>query len=337
MPDFLDDNEIEDTASSTDPNLDAKAKDKDPAPVDATSSTATGDEDADLLSVVRDVVDDSRKAETASPAESEEVDGQSTDDQPQDDKDDAYTDVPFHKHPRFQQLLRQRDSYRGERDEFKVDAERYRNVQTFIDQNGLSADEVADGLMTMALMKNNPIEAWKRMRPTVQNLLIAAGEVLPEDLNQMVANGEMSQEAALEVSRSRAAAKSMQAFQSFSEQRQERERQTSIATSLKSAANDWEVDRRKKDPNFDAKLEPLQKEVLFLQMTEGKPNTPDGVRAQLKKAYDRVNASLRPQRANPAPARNTRPVTGGQVAGGQMPDREKMSTLDIIRANRHSA
>lgn len=323
----------ETTASTPAPGADQSGQQSD----DAGSSAATGEnQDADLLSVVRDVVDESRKDQTASPAEGE-VDGQKTGDTaPKEPDNEAFSDVPFHKHPRFQQLLRQRNG-------FKQDAERYNNVQTFLDNNGLSAEEAADGLILMSMMKTNPVEAWKRMKPTIQKLLVAAGEVLPDDLRQMVQEGKMDEAAALEVSRSRAGVASVQVQRSFEQQQRDRQTQRQSVQALGGAANDWEADRRKKDPNFDKKFVPLQKEILFLQQTEGRPNTPEGVRAQLDKAYAAVNASLKPaQPRDPQTQRfagpkkpELKPVTGGQVAGNSRP--APNSTLDIVRANRRSA
>jgi hypothetical protein len=74
----------------------------------------------------------------------------------------AYSDVPFNKHPRFQELLapaQQRS---------RSDAVRYNNVQNFLDTQGLSAEEAADMLVIGGLMKVNPLEAWKRMQPTLK-------------------------------------------------------------------------------------------------------------------------------------------------------------------------
>lgn len=297
-----------------------------PADTEAASSPATG-EDASLLDVVRDAVAESRGQETAPPATAEN-DGQETGDQPtaKEPDNEAFSDVPFHKHPRFQQLLRQRNS-------FKQDAESHRQVQSFIENNGLSNEEVADGLVIMGLMKHSPVEAWKRLKPTIQNLLIAAGEVLPDDLRAMVEAGQMDSAAALEVSRARAGVSSMQVHQDFQQQRMQRQQHTQASQALAESANGWEDRRRRNDPNFEAKLVPLQKEILFLQRTEGMPNTPQGVVAQLEKAYKNVNAQVRP--AVPAASQRKpaiKPVTGGQVAGNQRP--ENASTLDIIRANR---
>lgn len=322
------DEEIEDVKSSVTSDLDenagSKTEDVKETAADAKSSTATGEkEEKDLLSVVRDVVDKSKPdAPAASPAEGieEKVDEKAA----KEPDDENYSDVPFHKHPRFQHLLRKTKA-------LAVDAERYQNVQRFLDEAGLSGQEASDGLEIMALAKTNPQEAWTRIKPFVQSLLIAAGEVLPDDLNQRVQRGELTAEAALEVSRHRAQAQSLQTAQSFREQQQQRQQQIAAVTALQTEAQRWEQDRRIKDPNFDAKYVALQKEIAYLHATEGKPTTPDGVRAQLQKAYKAVNDSM-PAPAAPAARPQPRaitPVRGGQVAGNTRP--AEMSTLDIVR------
>lgn len=319
----LDDNKNEGLDPSSDLELDAQQPVDHPNEVsdDANSSTATGEDDASLLSVVRNVVGQEEEVDdpTASPAEGEEEKADEGETAQEDNEE--YSDVPFHKHPRFQQLLRKSKAY-------EQDAQRYQNVQTFIDQHGLSADEAADGLVIMSLMKTNPAEAWKRLRPTVQNLLIAAGEVVPQDLQAKVQKGEMSQQAALEVSRARAQVQSQQAYQSFEQQRTQRQQAVSASQALVGAADAWEAERRRKDPNFDAKQEPIMKEVLFIQQREGKATTAEGVRDQLNRAYKAVTLSA-PKAKTPTP-RAARTNMSGQVAGNQRP--AKKSTLDIINS-----
>ena len=80
-----------------------------------------------------------------------------------------------------------------------------------------------------------------------------------------------------------------------------------------------------RDPNFDAKLPAIQREITWLQATEGKPSTPEAVRAQLQKAYDSVVKTASPP---PTQRRQVRPVTGGQVNGAIRP--EITNTRDIV-------
>jgi hypothetical protein len=332
--DDLDDIQDMDVESSTTSALDVAADAGKPVDAaDANSSIATDEIEADTLSVVRDVVDqrEAEPAETASSAEGEEV-GQDAGGKPSKVADNEnYSDVPFNAHPRFQQLIRERNSLRE-------DAGRYRNVQNYLDANGLSAPEAADGLEIMGLMKTDPTAAWAKLKPMVQNLLVAAGEILPQDLAQRVQKNELTRDGALEISRARASEKALKFRTEFQHTQAQRRGATEVQNSIVSTVDQWEADRRLKDPNFGAKFPRIQEKIAFLHATEGVPDSVDGVKAQLKRAYDAVNKELsaqvpqaRSQQRKPA----VNMVRGGQVAGNARP--EPKSTLDIVRAGRRSA
>jgi hypothetical protein len=290
----------------------------------AESSTAedvSKPEDKDTLSVVRDVVGkDREKSEAASSADSDEAGekpgAKATTKEPDNEN---YSDVPFHKHPRFQDLL-------GRVKTLEPDAQRYKNVETFISEQGLDANEAADTLRIAGLAKTNPAAAWKELLPWVQKVAEAAGELLPADLKQMIDEGKMTPEAAIEVSRSRAQVKSTEALTAFNRQREETRQHENARTAILGAAETWESERRSRDPNFTAKLPAIQKEVLWLQAKEGKPNTPEGVRAQLQKAYEAVATVAAPA---PRQRQAVRPVTGGQVNGNVRP--EVTNTMDVVK------
>lgn len=272
-------------------------------------------EDEGLLSVVRDAAPKKPDPAAASPADGDEAGQQSGADTPKTRDDENYSDVPFNKHPRFRQLL-------SERNGFKADAERYRQVDTFIRDNGMTAQEAADLLTVGAMAKTNPAKAWELARPWVEKVLQAAGEVLSPELQAAVQEGRMTQEAAYEVSRSRASVHSMQAAQSFEAQRRERTAQEDHQRSISDAAQSWEDTRRERDPNFDAKLEPIHRELAWRHRNGDLPTTAEAVRAQLDDVYKTVNAALAPVTPAPqaqqrqAPRQAQRPVTGGSVAGG---------------------
>lgn len=324
-------NAVSDTSADTEIlDVDAAASAVDTA---ATSSPAKGEaEGSDTPNIVRDVVDEreEKPAAAASPAAGDETGEEAGDKNPKKEPDDVnYTDVPFHKHPRFQQVIRRLNAA-------ETDAGRYQNVQRFLDDHGLPSDEAANILTIAAQAKVDPVGAWAAVKPWVQNLLVAAGEVVPDDLQQRVTAGELNREAALEIAKHRAKAEAVQNGQKFKETRAEQNSKRELADKLVSTASDWETDRRVKDPNFAAKLEPLQREIAWLHQTEGRPDTPEGVLEQLKKAYKAVNEKFQPAAPRPAARRPAiRPVTGGQVA--QNIQAEPKSTLDIIRANRRAA
>ena len=278
--------------------------------------------DEGTLSIVRDVVSKNEEQPEAAASSANEAEGQETDaQQPTEPDNENFSDVPFNKHPRFQQVL-------GKLKAAETDAQRYRNVETFITEQGLSGDEAAELLQIGGLIKTNPVEAWKRVLPTIQQLAIAAGEVLPDDLRQRVQNGEVSREVAMDLSRQRAANQSLTARQQWEQQSSQQRQVVELQQQIGTTVSSWESERRARDPNFEAKLPAIEREVAWLQSKNGKPRSVEGVRAQLQEAYDAVSAKfIAPTPSAPKQA-TKRPVTGGQVNGNVRP--EPTSTLDII-------
>ena len=325
-----------DADSSAAPALDESTEaPKAEAAAPADSSAATDETETDTLSIVRDVVDPSKEApaEAASSAEGEDGEGADGTTTASEQDNEDYSDVPFNKHPRFQHLLKEAKAH-------KADAVRYQNVERFLEANNLDGKEAADVMEIAGLAKTDPPEAWKRIKPWVQQLLVASGEVLPQDLAERVARKELTQDGALEISRSRAALASRDAKAQFEQQRGQRQQEAEVGRVLVDTAEQWVNNRRIRDPNFAAKEDRLMERIAFLQRAEGRPNTADGVRAQLKKAYDFVNKQFAPP-PKPAPAANQqpvrrpaiRPVTSSQVASHAQPAAPSgsRSTLSIIQ------
>lgn len=322
MPEIENTEELENTS----PVLDGADASQEAEQSASAQSSSAGDvsETADegTLSIVRDVVSKNEEQPEAAASSANEAEGRQTDaQQPTEPDNENFSDVPFNKHPRFQQVL-------GKLKAAETDAQRYRNVETFITEQGLSGDEAAELLQIGGLIKTNPVEAWKRVLPTIQQLAIAAGEVLPDDLRQRVQNGEVSREVAMDLSRQRAANQSLTARQKWEQESSQQRQVIELQQQIGSTVSSWESERRLRDPNFEAKLPAIEREVAWLQSKEGKPRNVEGVRAQLDRAYTAVSASfVAPTPAAPKPA-TKRPVTGGQVNGNVRP--EPTSTLDII-------
>lgn len=312
--------QVDDLADS-----DAAGADSSDAHDDKTSESTT-------LDIVRDVVNAENKDGTASSAEGNEDDPDSEGKETAEEDNEDYSDVPFNKHPRFRQLLRAKKAADSARKVAESDAGMYRNIQKFMDENGIEAKEAADLFCFSALLRNNPQEAWKMAKPVIQQLLVACGEVLPDDLKAQVEAGQMTPEAASEVARSRAQVKTVEDSRSFEQKQRERREREDLNKSLYDTAMTWADTRRKRDPNFAAKEPLLKKEIAWLQSQEGVPNTPDKVKDQLERAYKAVvvpaarKASSAPTVGQGAPRR---PSAAGGASGTAQP--KPLTTLDIIR------
>lgn len=294
----------------------------------AGSSPADDDQPKDMSSVVRDVVAKPDEAASSAAKAEDADDAGDTDDATADAKaadDPDYKDVPFHKHPRFQELLRKSRTY-------EADAGQYRKIQGFMRENHLEADEAADGLRIMALAKTNPAQALAEIKPFVQKLLLAAGEILPDDLKNRVQQGDLTAAAAQEISRSRATVAQQQEAQRLQDERRQQQEAVERSRALRDTADAWARDRDVKDPSFKAKYPLLEREVAFLQRKEGVPNTAEGVRDQLNRAYQEVNRQARVVAPAPAAKPQTRPIVGGAAPGTHSPQPQSM--VEAVRAAR---
>lgn len=357
MSDIGNDVSQDEAVASQDVEQAASGKSSTPSDVSNTVS------DDDTLDIVRDVVE-TKVEETdpaASSADGEDDVGETTPDVPKDDTDD-YSDVPFNKHPRFQALLAESRAAKTQVKELTVDAQRYRNVETHLStlglsgadaangltllahsrDGGLTGDEMADGLSQMALCKRDPVAGLEAIRPWLQNLLTAAGAVLPDDLKARVQNGELSHEGAKELSQARARLTAQQVQSTLSQQQAQTQAQRDAARREQEAvavlvgvADAWVQDRQKKDPAWSTKEPLVVAEVKKLQAAGWVPKTEDGVKEQLRSAYARVNGAIRPKPAVVAGAdrRPVAPVNGGHSQASTRPQAGQ-STLDIINSVR---
>lgn len=279
------------------------------------------DEPKDILSIVRDVVED-KSEDPASSADKDPLEA----DEPQDEIEDPVEPedddkVPFNKHPRWQEMRKKLKTA-------EEDAGEFRKIDSFLKQNNLPLEEAAEGLQIMAIAKVDPARALTMLKPFIQTLLVAAGEVLPDELKERVGNGEMTVEAARELSRARASVAQQQQLQEVDNQRRQQEALRDAAYARANAAQAWVEDRRLKDPSFESKKPQIEREVVYLQRSEGVPATPEGVRDQLNRAYKNVNASVRSSVPS-VPRQGVRPVIGGSSNGNPAP--QPTSMLDVVK------
>lgn len=295
--------------------------------VDESSSTPGETEDS-LLSVVQSVSQPDTSAtddsESESPTESQSG---IVDEGAESRKADDFSDVPFNKHPRFKELIKEKNAYKAQIAEFEPDAKQYRQIQTFMDTNQLTPEEVAEGLLLMAQMKSgDPAKAYEALNVKLENLALQAGKKLPKELEERVEQGYIDRETAQQlyvqqVSAEREAAKANLQLQ----QRTQYDSQAQAAAMANTVAA-WESATRANDPDFEIKAELVKDRVRAHIAQHGMPKTAEAALTLSKEAYEAVTKTLRRvQGAKPA----MRTAVGGKVNGSAAP--EPRNLLDVIR------
>lgn len=298
----------------------------------AAAPSVADDKDANKRSTLLDVVKnglEKGKADSVSSTEGEKRDTAegnvteakaSLDDgqQPKDDAQKAAEKVPFHNHPRWKEMV-------AEREALKPKAEQYEKITTFMKSNSLSEQEMVEGFNIMALMKNNPVEAYKALRAHVDKLAPYTGEVLPEDLKKRVDEGFDSEESAKELARLRAEREFSATRQREAEARKEQERLAEAERTMISAVDTWERAEEAKDPDWSKKYNLVSDRVKVLLATE-RPADPSAAIKLAQRALADVNASL-----SSVAGRNTplRAPTSSMSSASTRP--APRSLLDVVR------
>jgi hypothetical protein len=313
-------NEASDSSSDQAPELDSASTEQstdaviDQSAEQTTDTLAVSNEDAkpsSLLDLVKDVVAKSEAA-ASSNSEAEESDSPESSntkkpaDQASSDEADSKNEVkpeddeklPFHKHPRFQSVIREKNAFKAEAETYKEDATQFRAISDYMTQTGLTPDEVNQGFEIMAALRNDPLKAREMLMKTIEPLNILAGETLPDDVNQMVEDGDISQAAAKELAmaRSRIAIQEHQQKEALKNQSAISERNTH--QQITSAVETWEQQVAARDPDYEAKKALVFKNIRLAHMERPARNPQEAVaiaEAALKDATEMLS-SVMPKR-----------------------------------------
>src|SRR5690606_19317154 len=105
--------------------------------------------------------------------------------------------VPY---DRFHKVIKQRNEVREqvetvtrERDQFRQGHEQYTAIQQFMADNELRTEDVVEALQIAALMNRDPKRAAELLAPKMQTLQRVTGGILPDDLQQRVERGELTE------------------------------------------------------------------------------------------------------------------------------------------------
>lgn len=245
----------------------------------AESSPADKGEKTDLLSAVKAALDpvkekspasetqDSKSAEgTAAPFDKDGDKGSET--------DDLTEEELARLKPKTRKRIENLTAARRERDgriaELEPKATQFDKVVTFIENAGLSTQEVNDGFEVMRLLKKDLPGAYQRLKPIVDQLEQVLGVQMPADLRTAVEQGQITEAHAKELAQTRSkAALSTQALQNRDQEDESRRQQDAHQEQqgrVRTAIVEWEKSKVGSDPDWKPKqarvMEIVQLETL---------------------------------------------------------------------------
>lgn len=287
----------------------------------AAGSSDAGNErtEADAPISLMDAVDaglatrDEADGETPQDARSDDdADGQA----PSEDED---KNLPFHDHPRFKELISEKNEWKGKVETLTREVEIHRTksaefdkISNFMSQNDLSPQETSEALVIAALMKSNPEQAYKALEPRLRSLLGSIGAILPADLQTKVDDGYITIEDARELARSRTALASSEEQRKRDEQRRAeaaeraaQEQQRRLAEAGKQAIVNLEKEFKTSDPDYAKKAPLVSNALAALLAQRGRPETVEQAVEWTREAYASVTQELKAFVPSRPPLRTT--------------------------------
>jgi hypothetical protein len=287
-----------------------------------------------------EVVQSAVKQEPAKPDPGVAADGKPVVDPNKQADEDKGKPPPFHEHPRWKEMVAKNRELERQVQEYaplKENAERYSNLNGFLVENNISAEDFSEGLNIMYLMQNDPAKALETLQPYIEILSKQAGKVLDADLSEKVERGLIDEETAYRAQADRARnstlSKQLEARElrerTLSDERkstEETEARKAKAQALFSAVADWEKQWSTTDPDY-AKLSPLVRDRVVRLMRDKPPETPEAAVVIAKQATQEIKEEMRKL----APAKQPITPSPGGVNQHGRPAPAPKSSLDVVR------
>lgn len=313
MPDSSPEAELEVKA----PEASAEAAPTDGKEVSAESSATEkeGQQKGDVLTAVKAALKPKEEA-PASTSQGSEKDAAAAADKEGDAEGDDSDDFSEEEKARLSQKARRRfQKLAGDNadlakrvGELEPQAQQFQRIVSFVQDAGLSADEMNRTLDVARAIKQDPLRAFEMLTPVYEQLRQLVGDVLPADLQQAVNLGQITEAYARDLARNRSAAtlREQQLQRSNERSTVERQRQeiSSRWSSAAQAVTEWENSKARSDPDWKLK-QPRVTELVELEVLRRArqdpnyhPSAEDALEIS-KKALEKVNEEIKRFRPRP--------------------------------------
>lgn len=242
---------------------------------------------------------------------------------------------------RIRRLLEERYQLREQIKGLDVEAQISRSLKTYLQTHDIAKEDFQLTLDLAAAMRAGNFRAFlEGVGPYVQLATEALGLTLPNDIQQSVARGQMTQDAGAALSRERyARALAEQNATRLSQQQQIHHRQQNgadLSRSVEQAVTAWENQVRTSDPDYGRKEATVRNFLWAVIQERGVPQSPEHAVEIAKDAYERATNTLREFAPAPRPTRQV-PSSIGRTAAGARPEPKTLmeaALLGLERAQR---
>lgn len=273
----------------------------------------TEDSDEDQSADKEEAQTSETTAENEDQAEPTEENSEETDKSTDEEEEKPSTEDSPSARKKINKLLKQRRELRDEVSSLKAPAEIGAQLSSFATSHDLSSDDIVNALHIAATLRRGDYTAFYEMvAPYVRHAQEYLGVVLPQDLQQMVEQQQMTETAAREFAKTR-----------FDQQRTQIENQRmnelsqqyftqQVQGNVARAVTDYESQLAASDPDWKAKAGFVHRAVgALLRERGGSINSVEEAVALVKQGYDEVNHQFKrfaqPKRATP-------PAPGGTTS-----------------------
>lgn len=154
---------------------------------------------------------------------------------------------------RFQEVVKERDTFKQTVEAYKQRADNYDSIASFCQSNQITGEQFKTALRIQGLLNTDPAKALEELQPVIDALKSFKGEVLPQDLQSAVDEGQLSLQFAKEIA-------SMRAQSQFGQQKVEHDRkqwearqQAEQTKQMVDSVKAWETSKKSSDPDFKPK------------------------------------------------------------------------------------
>jgi hypothetical protein len=284
-----------------------------------------GEQDSDQEEDTSDSEDDSEAIDsTDDESDEEEESTEDTDNEEEEVDEDEFPDE-FHEHPRFKQLVEQKNEARKEALELKQKLEFQQQTVELVDSVGR---ENVDALVEFLTLKDSdPAAGLQMIKPILQEMAVAAGLSMSTELRQKVEEGLIDESTAKDIAKKEAELQNLKQRTEREKQMIAQQSQAKTQQEFVNAASQWELKKKSSDPDYET-LRPFVTNAAVAKFTkEGRPDA-----KEITSVMDGIYNDIRKQLKGTLPKRKAtkKSKPSSKTIGKQ--NKQFSSIKDIVEA-----